>query len=93
MTKDELKAKLASLEKEYELNQRGIYREYALANNPHKIGDIIKDHIKTLVIEKIKVYISFGESECVYYGIILTSAGKPSKNQDQCIYQSNIIAK
>lgn len=91
MTKEQLKENLRQADKNYEAAKYALYKECALSNNPHKIGDTITDHMKTLVIEKIKVHVSFGEPECVYEGTVLTADGKPAKNQDQCIYQGNII--
>lgn len=93
MTEQELKERLSQIEKDYELAKKNAYIDYAASNNPYKIGDIIKDHIITLKIKGWTYYIAWGKSECVYNGEVLRSDGKPAKNQNQVIYQSNILTK
>lgn len=91
MNKDELKQKLTALEKQYELDRKEIFKQYAYANNPYKIGDIISDHNTTIEIKSIGVYISYGESSCIYKGTQLNKDGKVNKRQDNTtIYQINI---
>lgn len=90
MTIEQLKSEKHNAELIHERELKKIYIKYALANNPHQIGDIISDHNGSLKIEKIKVFISFGESECIYEGISLDQKGKPTKKQGRNIYQSNI---
>lgn len=90
MTEAELKEQLHKVEKDYEAAKKAVYIKYANTNNPYKPGDIIKDHVITLKIQTWKIYISWGISECVYEGEVLTATGKLAKNQNQVIYQSNI---
>lgn len=79
-----------------EINALGV--EYAKSNNPHKVGDIIHDHIGSIKIERVQIVlsanvsISFNESYCRYYGIQLKKDGSPMKRQDptRSIYQKNI---
>ena len=92
MTKEELEQGKKDLEIEYDKKRYALYRQYALANNPYNIGDIVTDHIASVKIEKIGIYVSFGESCCTYTGIQLNKDGKPNKRQDHTqIFQSNII--
>lgn len=92
MTKQDLKEALATTYYQYELNKKNLYKKYALANNPYKTGDIITDHIGSVKIETIGVYVTNGEAECTYSGIQLNKDGNPAKQQKHTqIYQSNII--
>lgn len=91
MTKELLKEKLRSAYQDYERAKRVIYKDYAAANNPYKEGDMITDHVATIKIESIGVYVSGEESQCVYTGIQYNKDGKVSKKQDHnIIYQMNI---
>jgi len=94
MNKEQLKIELSQADIDYERAKRDIYKKYAYANNPYKIGDIIKDHIGILKIEKIGFHISFGESCCIYNGIELKVNHEPIKKQTgRTVYQDNIIAE
>lgn len=91
MNKDELKDELTALQVKYEFDRKELFKKFAYANNPYKIGDIVSDHHTTIEIKKIGIYISYGESSCVYTGIQLNKDGKPSKKQDTTtVYQMNI---
>jgi hypothetical protein len=94
MTKEEYKSKLIEINNDSELKLKSLAKEYALSNNPYKIGDIVTDHIKTVKIEKIQFTLGQFQSppECVYTGIELTKKGEPNKNGNKnSVYQSNII--
>ncbi len=94
MERKEMDARLKIIEADYYNQKKAIYKEYALSNNPYKVGDIITDHYKTIKIEIIGVYVSNGEPSCQYTGIQLNKDGKPSKTQkDNTIYQFNIVEK
>jgi hypothetical protein len=94
MKQDDLKIELARLQLQYEIDRKEVYRKFAYANNPYKIGDVISDHHTTIEIKKIGVYISYGESSCIYTGTQLNKDGKPNKKQDATtIYQINIGKK
>lgn len=88
---DEIKRKCQD-----EINALGV--EYAQSNNPHKVGDIIHDHMGSMKIERVQIVlganvsISFNESYCRYYGIQLKKDGSPMKRQDptRSICQMNI---
>lgn len=91
MENEELKDRLKRAENDYERAKIVIYKDYAYANNPYKIGDIVTDHVGSLEIMAIKVSISFGESECIYEGVNLKKDGKPEKKQGRPVHQSNVI--
>jgi len=70
-----------------------LAKEYANANNPYKIGDVIKDHICSIRIEKIGYIIgSYSRlPECIYNGVVLLKGGAENKKgQRTDVYQSNI---
>ncbi len=95
-TIENYKKGIAEIEKEMEARKNKLTREYALALNPYKIGDIISDHTITLQIEKIEVYKTWGHEipSCVYYGIELKKDSTPMKRQsNERIWQGNIITK
>lgn len=88
------KAHIAEIEKEMQAKKDKLIREYASANNPYKIGDIITDSIGSLIIEKINfVRPSYNTlPSCVYYGTELKKDGTPMKRQSKRpIYQNYII--
>lgn len=92
MTKEQYNYQKKHLEEEWRNKQRDLAKEYALSNNPHKIGDVITDHIKTIKIESIAFYNGGSSPECLYKGIQYNKSGSISKRQDDNkIYQSNII--
>lgn len=94
MTKEDLETELHMLEIQYLNDKKKLYRKFAHANNPYKIGDVISDHTTTIrITEEPKVYTGlYGVPQCVYSGIQLNKDGQPSKKQKETkIYQSNII--
>lgn len=94
MTKDQLKEQINALSDEFERRKRVIYKEYALSNNPYKIGDIVTDHMGSVVVEKIQIHISDGSSSCVYTGKNLLKNGSQSKREPiRSAYQINIKGK
>jgi hypothetical protein len=94
MTKEEYKSKVIEINNDCELKLKSLAKEYALSNNPYKIGDVVADNSKTIKIEKIQFTLGGLQStpECVYTGIELTKKGEPYKNGNKrSVYQSNII--
>ena len=92
MTPHELNETLAQIEKEHEEKRKNVIREYALSNNPYKIGDVIEDHAEKIKITKILV--SIFHRKCVYEGIRLKKDGTPFKNNKQIrIFQDDITTK
>ena len=92
MTEDELNSQIADLKKEYDLKKQKLQIAYADSNNPYKIGDIVKDHIGNLKIERISyanLYMT-NKFQCRYIGIRLNKDGSPSKKETSPVYQSNI---
>lgn len=81
MEREEYYQQVNELTQKYIKDRDAINEFYALSNNPHKIGDIIKDASKIIRVEKITT--SFcrlaGLPVCVYYGPIYRADGIPSK--------------
>jgi len=94
MTQQQYDAAINSLYTEYEQKKKKVAEEYAFANNPYKIGDVISDHIGTIIIEKIRFSFPFGSKYpcCVYVGTQLKKDGTPHKRQEYTkIFQTNIV--
>lgn len=81
-------------DKNYKARLGLLSKQYALSNNPFKIGDTITDNIGSILIKSIKIQFGFSNNfpECVYFGIELKKDGKPCKKQtDRGAWQSNLI--
>lgn len=83
MTKKEYNKEIRKINKEASTKKKELYQNYALSNNPYKIGDVISDGCRTLKIKEIKVgvYLFSSYPECIYTGIELKKDGSPKKNQ------------
>lgn len=75
MDKNELKIGLIRLKNRYKEDCRNLRVQYALSNNPVKIGDTIKHGSSSYTAYSIKVttisvpdYGEFGTPECLYTG-------------------------
>lgn len=90
MELQELKDKLKIADEEAKKIRFSIFREYALSHNKVAIGDIVSDKHKTILVEKIKVNVSFSydKPECVYCGIELNKdfSVKKKKGADKIPY-------
>lgn len=94
MTQEKYLETIAAIDAEYEQKKKKVAEEYAFANNPYKIGDVISDHIGTIIIEKIRFSFPFGSKYpcCVYVGTQLKKDGTPHKRQEHTnIFQTNIV--
>jgi len=92
MTHDEYKEKLKQLEEAYQKEKKQLAVKYAMSNNTVKIGDVITDHIGSIIVDKINVGgYSWRGVECVYEGFELTKRGRPFKNKRRrVVWQSNL---
>jgi hypothetical protein len=95
MTKQQYKDKIKELKASYSISELHIVQEYAYANNPYKVGDIIRDHCHIIKIQTIKFCkpsIGEGFPSCVYHGIELKKDLTPKKNQGSTVmYQTNVL--
>lgn len=94
MNKQELEHKLKELQKECDLKQKEVMKQFCDANNPYKVGDKFTDHIGTIIIEKIRYsYTVTGTPSCIYFGTELKKDGTPKKNNDKRnAWQSNDVS-
>ena len=93
MTLATYKERLSELKAIAKKQELELGKEYAFANNPYKIGDIIKCYDVTIKIEVINFYNEY-PSRCVYKGKKLTKALIPFKSgETDSIYQSTSITK
>ena len=94
MTKEEYEIRLSELEQNHQNNLRALANEYALSNNPYKVGDFLIDHIGVMKVERIEVtYCSSGYT-CVYFGTEYTRKLVPMKKQSgRGMYQPNVKEK
>ena len=92
MTQEEYKKRVAELQADHDKALRELKDEYALSNNPYKIGDIIEDHIgkgRITGMHPTRTYM--GEPTMLYVVDNLIKKGEINKREPtREIYQSNI---
>lgn len=94
MTKEQYEIAKQKLATDYEDAKNKLITQYCLANNPHKLGDVITDNVGSIRITAIGIYMSYSDPCCFYKGIQLKKDGSNSKRQEHTkIYQSNINKK
>jgi len=87
---EKYKKTIAQIDSDAEGKKRAVSREYAMSNNPVKVGDVVSDHSQKIRVERIGVYHS-DVPMCLYKGQLLTKAGKPFKNGNSgTVYQRNM---
>ena len=95
LTKEMYKEKMKEIQAEAQKKLNQLARNFADANNPVKVDDIVTDHIGALKVKKIKYYFSLSTAaplpQCYYSGTRLTKAGNPAKREDADVYQQNLI--
>lgn len=94
MTKEEYIERKNKLEEDYQKAYKKLAYEYAIANSPYKVGDIVTDFVGSLKIEKVKVSTFVMDKNlpyCVYYGTDVNKNGSLAKrNSGRGVIQSNI---
>lgn len=98
MTVQEYKDGLKSLQKKYEMDKFALAKIFVRANNPYNVGDIVRDHIGAIKIERIGFCGSYDRANnlpcAIFTGTELTKDLKPAKRQTgRTVYQSNVIEK
>lgn len=95
MNEAQYKSAIKEIEREMHVKKSQLAAKYAKTNRKHKIGDIVTDHIGSILVEKIMFtngYSSLPDS--VYEGPILTKQNKPRKDgKVRDVYQFNIITQ
>lgn len=93
MTKQEFDNRLNLIENRCNKETEQLYIDYAIANNPCKVGDIIEDHIGKGKIIKQEVVRNYRDrrSSIFYECIELKKDGTPKKKEIlRTIYQCNL---
>ena len=80
MTHEEMKQKVAHIEREAELQKKAVYREFVKSNAKYKIGDIVCDNSDTIRVETISYSVFYGDISICYCGPLLTKKGEPRKD-------------
>jgi hypothetical protein len=90
----EYKEKLNNLIEAQEEQLDQLHSEYALSNRKANIGDNITDHLGSVLVDKITVYMRFGSiPECVYRGVPYTKKGVLFKSgKRRAVYAPNLKA-
>lgn len=83
MEEAEYNEKLKKIEEDYESSKKSLYIAYAKSKEIFKVGDIIKDSSKTILIDKITAYKGYTLPEPVYHGKELRKDLMPKKNGDR----------
>lgn len=91
MTNEEMKQKIAHIERVALLQKKAIYREFVESNAKYKIGDIVGDDSDIIRVEQIAYSIYHGDISIYYYGPLLTKKGEPRKDgAKRAVYESVI---
>lgn len=91
MTHEELKQKIAYIERVSEFQKKAVYREFVESNAKYKIGDIVGDATDIIRVEEISYYESRNVISIYYYGPLLTKKGEPRKDgAKRAVFECNI---
>ena len=91
MTKEELKEKIAAIDRLAVTQKKAAYYEYVKTNAKHKIGDIVGDATDIIRVESISFSEYHGDISIYYYGPLLTKKGEPRKDgAKRAVFESNI---
>ena len=93
MNQEEYKKRLLEIESERNQKINSLKKEYAMLNNPYKIGDVITDHMGSIKIESVHLSQSSSILPCCsYFGLELKKDGTPKKNNSKRrVWQENLI--
>jgi hypothetical protein len=93
MTPEEYQTEISAIEKRAESERKVLDKKYASLNNHIQPGEIVTDHMGSVLVEEIKFYRGTGLPMCVYYGKILNKDGSVTKKKvnKRAVYQSNLV--
>jgi len=96
MTPEDYEKQKKDLHQKHKQELFELAREYARANNPHRAGDIVEDHIGKVKIESVRsvsVNGFHGLPTMTFKGQVLNKDGTPTKRKEKyrVVYQPNII--
>lgn len=91
MTYEEMKQKIAAIDRLAATQKKAAYYEYVRTNAKHKIGDIIGDETDIIRVESISYSEYHGDISIYYYGPLLTKKGELRKDgAKRAVFESNI---
>lgn len=79
MTKQEYKDGIATLEYEFEASKKRLMANYAQSQRKFKIGDIIRHHDTTIIVEGFSTYLAYSPMP-IYVGKELKKDLTPKKS-------------
>lgn len=93
MSIEAMEDQLALISKQYEIDRKDIIRKYCIEISKASVGDIVTDHIGSVIVEKIGFYFQCWDKPLpTYFGFEITKAGKRRKNQSKrTVYGSNVL--
>ena len=92
MTQEAYNDAIEALNLMVRIEKNELMIQYANSNNPHEKGDIVTDHIGSIIIEKINYYIGFHDfPSSIYWGTELKKDKTPKKNgSKRNVHQINL---
>jgi len=94
MEYSEYKNKLALLKQEFWTKENDLIIEYAMSNNNVQEGDLFRDHIGCIKVERIEATFAGLDAtpSCKYYGLEIKTDGTPKKKSNyRWAFQCNKI--
>lgn len=93
MNLEEYKEGMKSLKYIHSKNVEALHIEYANSNNPHKKGEIVTDHIGSIIIDYIGYSVYAEICTCTYRGVMCRKKdNKPyASGQYREVFQTNLI--
>jgi hypothetical protein len=90
MTNVEYLLKVDTIRREASREVQRLGREYALANNPIRVGDVVQDHKGLIVVAEIGVFYA-DVPYCLYTGERVTQKGAPFiRGGERTVHQCNV---
>ena len=90
MNRDEYEKLIKDIDENYRISKNNAIRSYALSNSNIKIGDTFTDHISSIEVEEISVYLSEKKPSLIYHGAKLKKNGDKFKSgEKRSAYQIN----
>lgn len=83
MNRDEYEKLIKDIEENYRISKKNAIRRYALSNSNIKIGDTFTDHIGSIEVEQISVYLSEKQPSLIYHGVRLKKNGDKFKSGEK----------
>lgn len=93
MNYEEYKERIKALEAEFESKKVDVTKQFVRLNNPHKINEVVTDHMGSVLIEKIGYTNGFMTPPyAIYTGLVLKKDGTPTKKKERrFVHQINLL--